>query len=790
MSDANALRAAGADGDEDAAERMWHVRRALAAAFFLAFMALVAGLALHETGYDIYLDATLGRITASEGLSAQSGIAAMTRPDAPRIGWLWQVIAYGVTRLGGLGAVTVVCALIAACGFAVVLAQAARRLNVVIAGALLLALAYLARLYMTPDAQAAGVFLFGVMLVLLANSIDSAGRRVWLVVPLMALWVNLDFTWFAGAALVAAFLVITVFSATPRKAEKVAALAVALVATLLNPDFHRAWEVLRLPYPLESPEAWINPIAGPAVRSREVLFALVAVGILLAIASMSRAALAAAAAAVVVSVGRLSVGAFPVASLAAGASIVLSLSLLVPRLARGAKGEGGDWLRKWLLPLVLTDAEACAEPEAAAADAARASAGSQEIVHRRMVYGLGAVLAGFGVLAVFTLIAYSVLGSRKYPFGVGVSSALAPDKAIAFAKKNGLTGVALVHPKWAGCFLASEYPRARMLYDPRILATTHESAELAGQAFAAEAKRPAEEVAGALLAGGMRFALVPQQWTRSIAMVRFWTPVYWDDRAAVFVPNLKENADFILAHDERLTFPAYLVFNMRPDRLPAIIAALEKKVAEDPDSALARYHLGMAFYMKKDYIPAAMQLLLALGNDPALATAYHTLGDIVRATKNPQVAHAAMAVVTGSRVMMEAMAGVPREGDAIYDAIAVALHTQAVALDPNLAMAYVRLGNIYVEKGQLARALTALTAAKEADKRRPQLEAIRPGLSAELDRQIAAVSGAFTQRRPGGPGIDSTGASPALETTAPSLQLPAESPVPVESTAGLEGGNP
>jgi hypothetical protein len=89
--------------------------------------------------------------------------------------------------------------------------------------------------------------LFPVLLGLLESEADAPTRRIWLAVPLVALWGNLHGAVLAGWALLACYLAVE--RARRRPAESAAVLAGATLALLANPELWQTpryyWSVLR-----------------------------------------------------------------------------------------------------------------------------------------------------------------------------------------------------------------------------------------------------------------------------------------------------------------------------------------------------------------------------------------------------------------------------------------------------------------------------------------------------------------------------------------------------------------
>ena len=93
------------------------------------------------------------------------------------------------------------------------------------------------------------------------------------------------------------------------------------------------------------------------------------------------------------------------------------------------------------------------------------------------------------------------------------------------------------------------------------------------------------------------------------------------------------------------------------------------------------------------------------------------------------------------------------------DDIALRFYSESVSYQPSNAMAFVRIGNLLLKRGDWARGLASLRTAQTIDTTTGQLDRIRPGLRRELDGQI-------------------------LKMTTPQQAAPAPHPASVEGSAG------
>ncbi|HEV7397060.1 MAG TPA: hypothetical protein VGN86_11160 [Pyrinomonadaceae bacterium] len=122
--------------------------------------------------------------------------------------WLSEVFIYAVYRISGLGGLIVSFSLIVTAAFALIYKRCADRANhVYVAGASVL----LGSLAMGPTMgvrpQIFTFLLAGIFLKLLEDfQKDGSARRIWLLVPLMAIWVNLHAGFGAGIVIIVVFI--------------------------------------------------------------------------------------------------------------------------------------------------------------------------------------------------------------------------------------------------------------------------------------------------------------------------------------------------------------------------------------------------------------------------------------------------------------------------------------------------------------------------------------------------------------------------------------------------------
>ena len=756
MDGANATENKATFSLEESTERLWHLRRGFEAAFFISFLVLVFGIFFHETAYDLYLETFLGSRIADGGLGA---LRDASPGGALSAGWLWWAFAYGVSLAGGVWTVSLVATLLVTAAFGVALAFLKRHVSTVSAGLLLVAAAYVCRPYFVPAGQAMGIFLFSVLAVLLGASVESAGRRIWFAVPVMAVWANVDLTWTAGALLCLAFIPVMLRFGGAGCTEKALALAAAIVATLLNPDFAGAYGVFwRLPFGAATASGWVAPLGVEATSGTALVYVGSALAILLAFTARGALAAGFAAASALVVIAGVSAAVFPLLALCVAAAILEGLPGAVERAGPYIRGKAYGAVCDWLAAVLVR------------AGGETRSSVAPDACRLRRELGIQAALAGVGLVFVLALFSLAVAGSKPYTFGGGLDETKLPQGAVAFVKASGLKGIILVYPPWAGYLAKEDFPGARPFLDARPLATEGKAAAAVAWVFGMSAN-PVPDVSTIFKESNASAVLVPQRWARAVDFAPACVPVYWDDTAAVLVEDTPANKDLIAANDMRLTYPPYFGFGLTREKLPEVISALEKKVSLEEPAAYARYELGICYLLKGQRETAAAHLIIALGTDPTLAVAYHTLGDVVRLADKPDlIAYIAQSLSQdpGLTGMLDPVLAAKPDQRTL--SLAIALYGQAIRYDPDFAMAYVRLGELLLQKGDVFRATSMLIDARKADERRPQLDKLAPGLRSELDVQIKKLTAPRPrQAGPAGASTEASLATPAAPSTDPTL---------------------
>jgi len=215
------------------------------------------------SSYDTWVHLSLGRWMAENGQVPRANLLSYTQPERAAIDhqWLFQAGLYGLWRIGGLDAATLVKAAVVAAAFGVVLATARRKgSDFVVAAVIVLVAAGAARFRFTLRPQVVGLLLLALCAFVLECWRAGATRGLLALVPLQVVWANVHGSAILGIGLAGGFAAgetiraalarrMADVSPAPRGRHELAWLwgvAFALVPlTLLNPG---GAEILSLPF--------------------------------------------------------------------------------------------------------------------------------------------------------------------------------------------------------------------------------------------------------------------------------------------------------------------------------------------------------------------------------------------------------------------------------------------------------------------------------------------------------------------------------------------------------------
>lgn len=186
----------------------------------------------------------LGNIILETGSVPKTNLFSYTHPDFPFINthYLSEVIFYVVTDLFGLTGLLLLMALLATATFSMLFILAIRRVRMPLLTCAV-SLLFLPLLFERTDLRPEifSFFLTSVFLVILYRYRKAHTRLIFLLIPLMFLWVNLHIYFILGIALIGIFLIdLAVEHRRSLRSRRVLLLCLVLLgacaATLLNPN--------------------------------------------------------------------------------------------------------------------------------------------------------------------------------------------------------------------------------------------------------------------------------------------------------------------------------------------------------------------------------------------------------------------------------------------------------------------------------------------------------------------------------------------------------------------------
>ncbi len=244
---------------------------ALCVALFARPHGLETLLADGDTGWHI----RTGELILSSGRVPVADPFSFSRPGAPWFAWEWlsDVIFALFNRWSGVAAVAAVCGVVLSLAASALFAGLLRRgagLWLALAGSL--AAASAASLHYLARPHVFSILLFTVAVGWIEADLEGPGRRIWILVPLAALWANLH----AGFVILPVTLALAFVTAPHGGRGRYALLAISTsAATLINPYGWRLhqhiWQYLQSPWILDH----VQEFQSPSIRSEgSIVFAL------------------------------------------------------------------------------------------------------------------------------------------------------------------------------------------------------------------------------------------------------------------------------------------------------------------------------------------------------------------------------------------------------------------------------------------------------------------------------------------------------------------------------------
>jgi len=524
--------------------------------------------------YDIWYHLAYGRWMAAAGAIPRVDDFSFTARGQPFVDheWLFQLVVYGLWRLGGPTLLILAKAAAVTTTAALVLRFVERegRLGAPAAAALTLPFAFAGRARFVERPELSSVLLAVIVTSALFRTRErpAGWRELLWIPPLFALWANLHAGVIAGLVLLAAATVGRLLR--PREGRPsistLAGLTVAsTLATLLNP-----WgvEVLRLPFELSSAHVsgvFRNAEWQPPAWDRYFLFWIVAALALgLAISRGKRLDPAA-------------------------------LLPLVATLALGGRFVRNVGLASMLAPVLALAASVDREARGAALD------GLERLFSR---IPRGAVAAALALLALTFAI-----GSDPFPKGFRANADRLPVAAVDYLERHALPGHLLNAHPFGGYAIWRLYPRERVYVDGRDPLYTEILPEISqastdGRAWFGLLERrgightlleylPRLDEVRTVDAEGRVTGVERVPPTVARLPIGQWALVHWDDVAMVHVRRSPEVAELVARDEYRWVTPEsaeYLVARIERGEAPlsGVVAELRRKLSEDPSSRRAR----------------------------------------------------------------------------------------------------------------------------------------------------------------------------------------------------------
>lgn len=188
---------------------------------------------------DTFWHLAAGRWIAEHGAVPRHDTLSYTATERAWVNlqWLWDLALYGLWRVGGATALVLSATALVAGTFALLVVQLRRRLGPLATAGLAAWVLLAAQDRFAVRPELVSFLLLEVVLWLLGTMRESEGRRLWLLAPLMLVWVNVHALFAVGLFAIAATAVAAAGLPPAVRRRLWVCLGVACVATLANPYF-------------------------------------------------------------------------------------------------------------------------------------------------------------------------------------------------------------------------------------------------------------------------------------------------------------------------------------------------------------------------------------------------------------------------------------------------------------------------------------------------------------------------------------------------------------------------
>ena len=418
-------------------------------------------------------------------------------------------------------------------------------------------------------------------------------RWVWVLLPLMMLWVNVHPGFPAGFILLVLYFLSAAWRARhlralikPSPARTLMLLGLlSVVGALANPW---TWRPFVYPLRLTAAKAFMGEIAEWAAPAFDRFYApfwlYMLAGLVCVALTWRKLALS----------DGLVVAVFSAMAIGAVRHIFFFAIITVPVFAKHATALALGAMERW--PRLSR-----ARPQAALS---------------ALPFAVAAVLTVR--LAVFDTI---------FPLGLRLREELIPKRAVDFIDAYGLPNNVCNAYMWGGYLSWRCYPRRQIHIDGRCL--VYGEQKFIEYQNAISGKPGWEEAFAALNVNTVLLAtnsLSKAGWRHPILSSPHWQPVYWDDTATVIVRKAPSTEAITRHPDSRLTHPALHDSHWADAALrPRIVEALERKLEAQPGCLSARVLLARSRGRMGDPAAAARALEAARPNAPANAALLNEL---------------------------------------------------------------------------------------------------------------------------------------------------------------------
>jgi tetratricopeptide (TPR) repeat protein len=692
-------------------------------ALIYAFLAGLATVGDPDFGWQL----ARGRWIAQHHHVFSTDVLSYTVPGAPAIyPALGGVLLYWVYVIGGYKLLSWLCAAVCVASFALLL----RRGSAFTAAIAILVMPFMA-LRMAPRSELFAIVLFAAYVSILWENSQTGRARLWLLPLLMALWVNIHFSFFSAFGLLAAFAGIDVLellavgarrtNAIRRLKREIPWFLATLAATLVNPW---GWKIYKetaqytgVALAIHVNEwdplhwNWTNPVTSFTLRNTNDLGHVVLLVILvsIAVALFSR------------QLGAAILLAAATYEVTHHLRFLALASCIVVVVAGAVLASTTPWIRSHI-----------PNPRA-------------RLIAAVTFAGMFAALAVMRSLDVVSN--YHYLAERNLStFGAGLSGTF-PQAAALFIQNQNLPGEVFNTYNEGGYTLWALGPQRRDYVDGREIpfgaAFLQHAAQMStAPLYSTMWQQEADRYGINTLILPLTMDEIPLDLLKGNCDSKQWRPVYLDEVSIVLLRRTPQNEDLIkrfavdcaTAPIPRDPLPlTAATFNQWVNaarvlsalgRQPEALAAIDKAMSIFPDNAQVHWYRGQILYASDRHAEAETEWQKALALSPREITPWASLGDFQASIwsslaqlyhrersvpEETQALQAMLRLSTDPSVRLQAMMSLGSLNHAIgRDSEAEKQWLDALALDPQESATWFLLADLYQHDGRLPQAIHAL----------------------------------------------------------------------------------